>query len=484
MRLLDTTLRDGEQTPGVNLNGEKKLAIAKKLDEVGVDVIEAGSACVSEGERDALRAIAKEGLKAEIASFSRVLIPDIDAAIESEVSYLTLVVPTSDLHIEKKLRKTREQVEEKTVQCIGHATEHGLKVEVLAEDGSRTGMDDLVSIFKKSEEAGAAGATLCDTVGVLNPELSSEKTRHLVSNLKMPVGFHGHNDLGLAVANSLSAYRAGAQEIHCTINGMGERAGNAPLDEVALDLKFFYNKETLDLKKLYSLSKYVSALTGLSINQNKPLVGPKAFAHESGIHVDGVMKDACTYEPIAPEMVGQSRTFSLGKHSGKGAIKKRVNELGLDLSDEQVAKAVEKVKAIGDKGKEVTDAELQMVAYDVLGMQEEAKVKLDEFVVVTGNKVTPTASVKLFVNGKPQIVAGVGNGPVDAAVAAIEKALGETEVKLTEYHVDSISGGADALVHVRVKMRKGENEVSAYAATSDIVMASIEAALRGINLLI
>lgn len=484
MLILDTTLRDGEQTPGVSLSLEKRMAIARKLDEIGVGIIELGSACASKGEKDAMKAVVNEGLRADTASFARVLKKDIDDALETDVNTLSLVVPTSDLHIEKKLKKTKEEVVALTGELTTYAKSHGLKVEVLAEDGSRTEFNSLVEIFMAGIDAKADRVCVCDTVGVLNPELTFGLYKMLGAKIKVPIAFHGHNDLGLAVANSLAAFRGGASELHVTVNGLGERAGNCPLEELTLDLHYFYDVKTVELKKLSELSEIVETLTGLDLHANKPLVGRNAFAHESGIHVDGVLKHAATYEPITPEMVGQKRRFSFGKHSGRASVKARVEQLGVKFTDEQIERATAKVKELGDKGKEVTDADLHAIVYDILGEQREAKVKLEEFTAFTGNKVTPTASVSLKINGEMKVVAGIGDGPVDAAINAIEKALGGTNVKLTEYKVDAITGGANALVHVKVKMKKGEKEVSASAAETDIVMASVEAVLRGINLLI
>ncbi|VVB66596.1 (R)-citramalate synthase CimA [Candidatus Gugararchaeum adminiculabundum] len=484
MLILDTTLRDGEQTPGVSLTLEKRMAIARKLDEIGVDIIELGSACASVGEKQAMKAIVKEGLRADTSSFARAMKKDIDDALGTDVNTLSLVVPTSDLHIEKKLKKTKQEVVALTGELVTYAKAHGLKVEVLAEDGSRTEFNSLVEIFSAGIAAKADRVCVCDTVGVWNPEITFGIYKLLVEKLKVPVAFHGHNDLGLGVANSLAAFRGGASELHVTVNGLGERAGNCPLEELALDLKYFYDVRTVELKKLSELSKVVETLTGLTLHANKPLVGDNAFAHESGIHVDGVLKHASTYEPITPEMVGQKRRFSFGKHSGRAGVKAKVEQMGVRFSDTQLERAIAKVKELGDKGKEVTDADLHAIVYDILGEQHEAKVKLEEFTAFTGNRVTPTASVKLKINGEVKVVAGIGDGPVDAAISAIEKALGGTNVKLTEYKVDAITGGANALVHVKVKMKKGDREVSASAAETDIVMASVEAVLRGINLLI
>jgi len=482
--ILDTTMRDGEQTPGVSLTPQQKLLIARKLDEVGVDVIEGGTAVSSRGESEALKLMAKEKLSAEVASFARVLRKDIDAVLETGVSTVCLTVSTSDLHIEKKLKKTRVEVLAMAVDCVEYAKKHGLIVDLLAEDGSRTDWDYLKKIFSEGIKAGADRVTVCDTVGVLCPEKSYELFQFLSKEVKVPLGVHCHNDLGLAVANSLAGVRGGAKEVHVTVNGMGERTGNAPLEEVALDLKFFYGIDTIKIEKLYDLSTLVEGLARFPLSFNKPLVGKHAFMHESGIHVDGMLKEERTYEPITPEMIGRKRKFILGKHSGAKAVKMKLEELGVKVTDAQFSKIVDTVKDIGDKGKTVTDADFQVVVFDILGQKKERAIQLKEFVVVTGNSITPTASVKLNIRGEEKSAAGLGNGPVDAAVAAIENMLGKTEFSLQEYHVDAITGGTNALVDVRVVLKKGNKEVSASAASTDIVMASVEAMLRALELLL
>ncbi|MFH1285474.1 MAG: 2-isopropylmalate synthase [Candidatus Micrarchaeota archaeon] len=481
--VLDTTLRDGEQTPGLSLSSEKKLLIARKLDEVGVDIIEAGSACASEGERESIKKIANEKLNAEISSFCRGVFSDIDAALSCDVTTVSLVIPASDLHITQKLKKTRPEVLELTKKCTDYARSHGLIVELLAEDGSRADHAFLRELFSSAIKAGASRVCVCDTVGVLTPESTTELYKKLTT-LKAPVAFHGHNDLGLAVANTLAAVRAGAREIHCTVNGLGERAGNAPLEEVAVCLEYFYKQKLLKTKKLYELSSMVEKLSGIELAHNKPLVGRNAFAHESGIHVDGIIKCASTYEPISPELIGQRRRITLGKHSGKKAIQMKLDEMGVKTSAEQIDTISQRVKELGDKGKEVTDADFEVIAYDVLNTKKEARVKLLELTAITGNNITPTASVKLSIGNEEKLSAGIGDGPVDAAINAIENALGGTGVKLTYYHVDAITGGANALVDVHIRLRKKEREVSASAAGTDIVMASVQAMLKGLNVLL
>ncbi|MDI9614138.1 2-isopropylmalate synthase [Methanothermobacter sp.] len=485
VRVLDTTLRDGEQTPGVSLTPEEKLRIALKIDDLGADIIEAGSAITSEGEREGIRKITSEGLNAEICSFARAVRDDIDAALSCDVDSVHLVVPTSDLHLEHKLRKTREEVLEQAVDCTEYAVDHGLLVELSAEDSTRSDMEFLRRVFSEGIAAGAERICACDTVGMLTPERSYEFYGEL-SELGAPLSVHCHNDFGLAVANSLAGLRAGASEVHATINGIGERAGNAALEEVVVALKSLYDVDTnINIEMLYETSRMVARMTGVYLQPNKAIVGENAFAHESGIHADGVLKKAETYEPITPEMVGHRRRFVMGKHIGTHALRQRLDELGMKVDEDKLMEIFRRVKALGDMGKCVTDVDLQAIAEDVLGVMEDKVVDLEEVTIVSGNRVTPTASVKLKVDGNEVLEAGIGVGPVDAAIVAIKKSLEDfADITLEEYHVDAITGGTDALIDVVIKLRHGDRIISARSTQPDIIMASVEAFLSGVNRLL
>lgn len=485
INFLDTTLRDGEQTPGVSLNPDEKLLIAQKLDLLGVDIIEAGSAITSEGERAAIKKIANEGLKAEICSYCRIKKDDIDLALACDVDSIFLVAPVSDLHIKQKLRKEREYVLRTTVEMTEYAKDHGLVVEVGGEDASRADLDYLKSVFIASLDAGADRLCFCDTVGILVPEKTYEVFLEL-SKLQAPLSVHCHNDFGMATSNTIAALRGGAQEAHVTINGVGERAGNTSLEEVVVTLEALYGyKTSIVLKELYTTSRLVSRLTKVPVAPNKAIVGGNAFTHEAGIHVHGLLANTSTYEPFAPELVGRERKIVLGKHAGKSSILLALKEFGIEASEKQVEEIVSRIKELGDKGKHVTDADLQAIAEIVLGIYQEAKVKLEELTVVAGNTVTPTASIRLKVNGSDVIQAGVGVGPVDAAINALRRAVaGVADVTLDEYHVDAITGGTDALVEVWVKLSKGGRAITARGARADIIMASVEAFLEGLNRLI
>jgi D-citramalate synthase len=482
VRIFDTTLRDGEQTPGVSLTPDEKLRIAIKLDELGVNVIEAGSAITSEGEREGIKKVVEEGLSAEICSFARAVKVDVDSALECGVDSVHLVVPTSDLHIEHKLRKTREEVKDLAIKTTEYAVEQGLLVELSAEDATRSDLDFLTQLFKEGIGAGADRLCACDTVGMLTPQKSQDFYQKL-SKLGKPLSVHCHNDFGLAVANTLSALQAGATQAHVTVNGIGERAGNASLEETVVSLYSLYDVKTdINIEMLYDVSRTVSRVTGIFLQPNKAIVGENAFAHESGIHADGVIKKAETYEPITPELVGHKRRFVMGKHVGSHIIKKRIQEMGLRVDDNQFKQIFARIKALGDKGKCVTDVDLQAITEDVLGVMAEKVVELEELTVVSGSKVTPTASLRLNIEDKEVLEAGIGIGPVDAAIVAVKKSIKDfADIELEEYHVDAITGGADALIDVVVKLKHNGEIVTARSTQPDIIMASVEAYLSGIN---
>jgi D-citramalate synthase len=482
VKILDTTLRDGEQTPGVSLTPDEKLRIAIKLDELGVNIIEAGSAITSKGEREGIKKVVREDLSAEICSFARAVKVDVDAALECGVDSVHLVVPTSDLHIEHKLRRTREEVKEQAIETIEYAVENGLLVELSAEDSTRSDLEFLKQLFKEGIDSGADRLCACDTVGMLTPEKSYNFYENL-NNLGKPLSVHCHNDFGMAVANTLSALQAGASQAHVTVNGIGERAGNASLEETVVALYSLYNIETdIKFEMLYEVSRMVSRITGVHLQPNKAIVGENAFAHESGIHADGVIKKAETYEPITPELVGHKRRFVMGKHVGSHIIKKRIQEMGLRVDDGQFQQIFTRIKTLGDKGKCVTDVDLQAITEDVLGIMAEKVVELDELTIVSGNTVTPTASLRLKIDNKEVHEAGIGIGPVDAAIVAVRKSIKDfADIELEEYHVEAITGGTDALIDVVVKLKHNGNIVTARSTQPDIIMASVEAYLSGIN---
>jgi D-citramalate synthase len=485
VKFLDTTLRDGEQTPGVSLVPENKLRIAQRLDELGVDVIEAGFAAVSEGELKSINAIAKQGLRAEVSSAGRGTKGDIDAVIKSDASTMSMIIPTSDLHIECKLRKTREQVLKLTEESVQYAKDHGLIVELLAEDATRSDLAYLTKVFQTAVDAGVDRVTPCDTVGYLTPERTIEYYTKLKENIKVPMGVHCHNDFGMAVANSIAALGVGVEWCHATINGLGERAGNAALEEIVVALRTFYHADiNIKTELLYSTSQLVSRLTGIHTQPNKAVVGENAFTHESGIHTQGVLANPLTYEPIAPELVGCTRRIAPGKHSGSNAIKNDLANLGLQPTEQQFKEIMQRIKEVGDKGKTVMDADVLAIAENVMGLGGVRPIQLEEMTFVGGDKVTSTASVRLKVNGKDAWGTAVGVGPVDATINAVKNAIRESEpIILEQYNVKAITGGTDAMVEVVVHMRRGNRTVTAMGVREDIVKASMEAVISAMNVL-
>ncbi len=485
IKVLDTTLRDGEQTPGVSLTPNEKLRIANKLDEIGVDFIEAGSAITSIGERDSIKEITNQGLNAEILSFSRPLQIDIDYCLDCNVDAVNLVVPTSDLHISDKLKTTREELLELSNNAIDYCKDHGLTVELSAEDASRSDVDFLKSVYYNAIDHGVDRICVCDTVGILTPDTSFELFA-ILKDIDVPIACHCHNDFGLAVANTLSALKGGATEIHTTINGIGERAGNTSFEEcvVSIDRLFSQFSTNIKINEIYDVSKLVARLTGVYIQPNKAIVGENAFAHESGIHSDGIIKNSATYEPMTPELVGRKRTFVIGKHMGTNGLNNRLKELGMNVDDNQLKQICDNIKVLADKGKTVTDVDLQVIADNVLEINHEDRIKLDEVTIVSGNKVMPTASVKITIDGEQILNAGVGLGPVDAAINAIKSLDIFKDIDLIEYHVDAITGGTDAFIDVIIKLQQGDKIVSARGTEPDIINASVKAYIAGVNRLL
>lgn len=485
--VLDTTLRDGEQTPGVSLNIEQKLLIAEALDKLGVDIIEAGTAIASEGDFKAIKEISNAGLNAEICSFARIKKIDIDAATDADADSIFMVAPSSEIHISSKFPgKSEDDVIEMSVEAVEYAKERGLIVEFGAEDASRAKLEFIKRLFKAVVDAGADRLTFADTVGVLTPEKAENIMKELTSEFNVPIAIHCHDDFGFATVNTVFAVKGGASEFHATVNGIGERAGNAALEEVVIALEVLYNIKTkINKKNIYNVSKLVEKLTKVSIPPNKAIVGENAFTHESGIHTSAILRNASTYEPITPEMVGRTRHIVLGKHAGRASVEAIMKELGYKATPEQMKEILARIKEIGDKGKRITDADVRTIIETVLQIRREKKIKLEDLSIVSGINIMPTASVKIKINGKEKIEAAVGLGPVDAAINAIKKAVTELgDIELVSYHVDAITGGTDALVDVVVQLRRGDKIVTARGARTDIIMASVEAVLEGLNMLV
>jgi len=485
VRIFDTTLRDGEQTPGVTVTPEQKVQIATRLSDLGVDAIEAGFPIVSHGEMQAIKTIVNSGLKAEICGLARTVDADIDAAIKCDLKYVHTFIATSDIHMKFKLKMTREQVLERAVRAVEYAKKHGLQVEFSAEDATRSDRPFLLQVFKAVAEAGADRLDIPDTVGYATPQYITQVVNDVRAATKLPISMHCHDDFGLAVANSIAGINAGAACAHVTINGLGERAGNASLEEFVMALQCLYNKKhNIKTQMLYETSRFVSNTMGIVVQPNKAIIGENAFGHESGIHTHGILNNPLTYEPISPELVGRKRWLQAGKHAGAHGINAMLAEFGITPTDEQLKLIVEKQKDVADKGKAITTADLLSIAGEVMhNPQFEEKFKLYDFHIVTGMNIIPTAVVRLNAEGKDLISSETGVGPVDAALKAIQKIAADVaSIKIREYKLDSISGGSDALAEVSVKVEdKNGNIVSARKANEDIVVASVEAMMDAIN---
>jgi 2-isopropylmalate synthase len=488
VRIFDTTLRDGEQTPGVSLSHDQKLNIAKKLDELGVDAIEAGFPVISQGEKRAIKMITSANLKAEICGLCRTSKKDIDAAIDCGLKYIHTFIATSDIHLQYKLKLTREEALSKALEAVEYGKSHGLQVEFSAEDATRTDREFLKKVFSEVAKAGANRVDIPDTVGYSTPQYLAEITKDTVEATKLPVSVHCHNDFGLAVANTISGIQAGASCAHVTINGIGERAGNASLEEFVMALQclqFGQKWETrINIKLLYETSRYVSKIVGVQVQPNKAIVGENAFGHESGIHTHGILSNPLTYEPISPELVGRTRWIQTGKHAGIHGTNAMLKEYGIVPSLEQSKQILERIKAIGDQGKHVTDVELLSIASEVLKEKGiKRMVHLSGFSVSTGIGTMPYAFVKLNIDGEDFSATDYGVGPVDASLNAIQKITGKiSEVKIKEYGLASISGGSNALCEVTIKVEDPHgNYASAKSIGEDIVITSVQAVIDGIN---
>ncbi|MFH1579550.1 MAG: 2-isopropylmalate synthase [Thermoplasmatota archaeon] len=484
VKILDTTLRDGEQTPNVALSSEDKVKIAQALDELGVDIIEAGFPINSEGEADAVSRIAGAGLKAEICALCRASPGDIDAALACDVDSVHIFLATSKTHLEKKLKITQEEARDKAVAAVQYAKDHGLIAEFSCEDGTRTELGFLDVVHKAIQEVGVDRIDIADTVGVMTPTAMTQFVAEIKKSVKVPLAVHCHDDFGMSVANSLAGVLGGAEEVHCTINGLGERAGNAALEEVVMGLQAFYNVRTnINTRKMAFVSRLVSQLTGVAVQPNKAIVGENAFSHEAGIHVHGVMSECSTYEPMRPEIVGKERKFVIGKHSGAHSVDNKLREYGLELDKDQMKEVVTRVKKWAESGKKLDDAELLAVAYDVMGQEAEPAIKLEEFTVFTGLNFTPTATVVLNIDGETRRASETGVGPIDASVCAIKAAVSKNIV-LNEYRLEAITGGSNALCEVTVKLGDCEDAQLlslGKSVGSDIVTTSVDAMIEGLN---
>jgi 2-isopropylmalate synthase len=483
IRVFDTTLRDGEQTPGVAFTLEKKLELAHALADIGVDAIEAGFPMNSEGELAAVKKIAKE-VDTTVCGLARALTSDIDACLKADVQMIHVFISTSPQHLKYQMNKTEDEVYEMAVSAVEYVVDHGVPCLFSPMDATRSRYPYLLRVCKGVEEAGAKVINIPDTVGVMYPAAMKELIAKLRKELKADIDVHCHNDFGMAVANTLAGVEAGCDQVQTTINGLGERAGNADMAQVVMGIKMLYGKDTnIETKKIYPMSRLVERLSGIRVMPNYPIVGDNAFAHESGIHVHAILKNAETFEPIKPEMVGAKRRLVLGKHVGVHGIEAKLKELGIKVDSEQLKEITTKVKDLGCKGKKIVEEDLVAIAEDILGTvpQEQRKIRLLDLKLNTRLNHKPVAEVVLKVNGREKKATEEGVGPVDATLNAIRSAVGRSEITLEEYHLDAITGGSDALADVTIRVGDGKTTVLARGVHEDVVMASVTAFINGLN---
>lgn len=492
--IFDTTLRDGEQAPGATLNQKEKLEVGRALADLGVDIIEAGFAVSSKGDFESVRQIAKQIKGPVIASLARCVEKDIEAAAEAlkpaSKRRIHVFLATSPIHLRYKLKKTEAEVLEMAVKGVKHARKFCDNVEFSAEDASRSEKDFLCRVVEAVIKAGATTVNIPDTVGYIQPFEFGALIRHIkntVPNIgKAVISVHCHNDLGLGVANSLEAVRNGCRQIECTVNGLGERAGNAAVEEIVMAMNIrkdvFGNIGTsIKTENIYRISKLVSKLTGFVIAPNKAVVGGNAFRHESGIHQDGVIKERTTYEIIDPKTIGYMAEdgIVLGKHSGRHAFDDRLKSLGFHLPEAELNKAFERFKDLADKKKTIFDDDLIALVED-----ESKTVKtvwqLDSFQTNSGTRVTPTAEVVLKFKGQLLSAKSNGDGPVDACYKAVDKITG-IKGELQDYRIEAVTKGKDALGEVSLKLKAKGKVVTSHASATDIIESSVRAYLNALN---
>ncbi len=492
----DTTLRDGEQAAGAGLNAQDKLEIARQLEKLGIDVIEAGFPISSPGDFDAVRLIAKEIKKSSVCALSHANAEAIDRAWEAiknaKRPRIHIFLSASDIHLLYQLKKTREEILQISQEMVARAKKYTDDVEFSPMDATRTDPAYIYRIAEAVIKAGATTLNIPDTVGYATPQEYGELIEGIIKNVpdigKTVVSVHCHNDLGLAVANSLEAIRRGARQVECTINGIGERAGNAALEEIVMALKTrsdFYNLATnIDTTQIYKASRLVSELTGFAVQPNKAIIGANAFRHQSGIHQDGIIKKAITYEIMDPKSVGiPASSLVLGKVSGRHAFKERLAELGYILDEESFKHAFQAFKELADKKREVTDRDIESLIKEELRTTSEI-YHLDHVEVSSGNHNIPTATVRLIGPGGQAIAdAALGTGPVDAVYEAINRIV-KVPNKLTEFTVKSVTEGIDAIGEVLIRIESNGASYTGRGADTDIIVASAKAYMNALNRLL
>ncbi len=490
--IFDTTLRDGEQSPGCSMNLKEKLEIARMLESLRVDIIEAGFPVISRGDFEAVRTIAEEIRGCTVAGLARAVDKDIDSAGEALAKAarprIHVFCATSSIHRKYKLKRAKEEIVRMSVEAIRRAKQYTDDIEFSPEDASRTEPEFLVEIVTAVIDAGATTVNIPDTVGYAMPEQFGGLIAHLRENVpnidRAVISVHCHNDLGLAVANSLAAVRVGAGQVECTINGLGERAGNAAMEEVVMAVKTrqdFFDVETgIDTRKIYPASHLVSGITGMHVQRNKAVVGDNAFAHEAGIHQHGMLSHRETYEIMSPDDIGvPASRLVLGKHSGRHALNERVEALGYTLTEEQLNEVFEKFKVLADKKKDIFDADIEGLIDQQIAATAEVW-HLEGLQTMAGSTAIPTATVTLSKEGEIFTDAATGDGPIDAAYDAIGRITG-VRLPLTDYALRALTSGKDAQGEVTIEVEHEGRKMRARGLSTDIVEASARAYVNAVN---
>ena len=492
IKIFDTTLRDGEQSPGATMNVAEKVRIAEQLEKLNVDIIEAGFPISSEGDFEAVRTIAQRIQRSQVAALARANPKDIDRAWEAvkgaKLPRLHTFISTSNIHLKHQLKKSKEEVIRIAAQSVERAKRYTPNVEFSAMDATRSDVEFLIAIFEAAIRAGATTINIPDTVGYAIPSEFGELVHNIRQKVRgierITISVHCHNDLGLAVANSVAAIQNGARQIECTINGIGERAGNTSLEEVVMALRtrndLLHLQTRLNPKHLFTTSRLVSKITGMVVQPNKAIVGANAFAHESGIHQDGVLKKKLTYEIMTPESVGIPKSsIVLGKLSGRHAFRERLKDLGYRLSDSDLERAFSQFKQLADKKRDIFDEDIEsIVVEEILRMPH--RFKLVYINVVAGNVTVPTATVQMEVDGKLLQEAGFGDGPVDATFKTIKK-ITRTKSKLLQFAINAITSGTEAQGEVTVRLEEKGYTVIGQGADTDVIVASAKAYINALN---
>lgn len=497
IKIFDTTLRDGEQAPGCSMHLDEKIEVALALERLKVDVMEAGFAVISKGDFESVQTIANTIKNCSVASLARAVKGDIESAYEALKGAVSprihTFIATSPIHMQYKLKMTEDKVLERITDMVSYAKGFISDIEFSAEDATRSDREFLAKAVHAAIKAGATVVNIPDTVGYTTPFEMSELISYLMTNVsnihKAEISVHCHNDLGMGVANSLAAVKAGATQVECTINGLGERAGNAALEEVVMALntrKNIYNGYTsVDTTQIYRTSKLVYNVLGLYSPINKAIVGANAFAHEAGIHQHGVMANRETYEIMTPESIGLPKNnMVFGKHSGKHAIESRLNELGHELSKEDMEAFFIKFKTLADKKKSINDLDLEALMGHTEKEVSKSGYKLDRFTVNSGNYITTNAVIRLSDGNKLFEEVAMGDGPIDAGYNAIDKIIKAPEHSLEDYAIHSITEGNDALGEVVVRIKCGEETITGRGLSTDIIEASLLAYINAMNKII